>query len=84
MLVNLRTHEMDHLNKLSKLNQKEIDQTYQNHLWNWIVKNLTHTLSKHLFYNAFYQIFKKQAVFISHKLLKKNIYEKVSQLTSWN
>lgn len=32
MLVNLRTHEMDHLSKLSKLNQKEIDQTYQNHL----------------------------------------------------
>ena len=32
MLVNLRTHEMDHLNKLSKLNQKETDQTYQNHL----------------------------------------------------
>lgn len=42
MLVNLRTHEMDHLNKLSKLNQKETDQTYQNHLWNWIIKNLTH------------------------------------------
>lgn len=31
MLVNLRTHEMDHLKKLLKLNQKEIDQTYQNH-----------------------------------------------------
>lgn len=44
----------------------------------------THTLAKHLFYNAFYQIFKKQAAFISHKLLKKNIYEKVSQLISWN
>ena len=44
----------------------------------------THTLAKQLFYNEFYQTFKKQAIFTSHKLLKKNIYEKVSQLISWS
>lgn len=75
MLVNLRTHEMDHLNKLSKLNQRNRS-NLSNHL-NLNCQNLdTHIswLSSYFTMNST-KLLRNRGL-TSHKLFKKNIYMK--------